>query len=190
MEPDDLLCSRNARSRTPLARANGTSRRASGWEGEKVARSGRSISPHPSRFSSQARNVDCSGFLSKSYKKAGRFQDGSQDAKGSITSAVFIDSSLSVLYNVRMQFEWDRDKARRNLLKHRVSFDEAVTVFYDLLAATVDDPDHSIDERRCLTIGHSAHGRLLVVAHTDRGTAVRIISARRATAGERKRHET
>jgi uncharacterized DUF497 family protein len=89
-----------------------------------------------------------------------------------------------------MQFEWDREKARRNLLKHRVSFDEAVTVFYDPLAATVDDPDHSIGERRCLTIGHSARGRLLVVAHTDRGTAVRIISARRATAGERKRHET
>ena len=47
MEPDDLLCSRNARSREALARANGTSWRASGWEGEKVARSGRSISPHP-----------------------------------------------------------------------------------------------------------------------------------------------
>ena len=89
-----------------------------------------------------------------------------------------------------MQFEWDREKARRNLLKHQVSFDEAVTVFYDPLAATVYDPDHSIGERRYLTIGHSARGWLLVVAHTDRGTAVRIISARRATAGERKRHET
>jgi uncharacterized DUF497 family protein len=89
-----------------------------------------------------------------------------------------------------MQFEWDRDKARRNLLKHRISFDEGVTVFYDPLAATVDDTDHSISERRYLTIGYSARERLLVVAHTDRGTAVRIISARRATAGERKRHET
>ena len=48
------------------------------------------------------------------------------------------------------------NKARRNHLKHRVSFDEAVTVFYDPLAATVDDPDHSISERRYLTIGHSA----------------------------------
>lgn len=89
-----------------------------------------------------------------------------------------------------MQFEWDREKARRNLLKHRVSFDEAVTIFYDPLAATIDDPDHSIDEQRYLTIGHSARGRLLIVGHVDRGTAVRIISARRATAGERKRHET
>ena len=89
-----------------------------------------------------------------------------------------------------MQFEWDRDKARRNLLKHRVSFDEAVTVFYDPLVATVDDPDHSIGERRCLTIGHSARRRLLVVAPTDRGIAVRIVSPRRTTAGERMRHET
>ncbi len=53
MEPDDLLCSRNARSRTALARANGTSRRASGWAGEKVARSGRSISPHPWEVTSE-----------------------------------------------------------------------------------------------------------------------------------------
>lgn len=89
-----------------------------------------------------------------------------------------------------MQFEWDRSKARRNLQKHRISFDEAVTVFYDSLAATVDDVDHSVRERRYLTIGYSARGRLLVVAHIDRGTAVRIISARPATAGERKRHET
>lgn len=89
-----------------------------------------------------------------------------------------------------MEFEWDRSKAKRNLQKHRISFDEAVTVFFDPLAATVDDVDHSVSERRYLTIGYSARGRLLVVAHTDRGTAVRIVSARLATAGERKRHET
>lgn len=65
-----------------------------------------------------------------------------------------------------------------------------MTVFYDPLAATIADPDHSTGEHRYLTIGYSARGRLLIVAHTDRGTAVRIISARRATAGERKRHET
>jgi uncharacterized DUF497 family protein len=89
-----------------------------------------------------------------------------------------------------MQFEWDRDKARRNLKKHGVPFDEAVTVFYDPLSATLDDPDHSIGERRFVTVGYSAHGRLLVVLHTERGNAVRIISARRATAHERRRHET
>lgn len=89
-----------------------------------------------------------------------------------------------------MDFEWDREKAKRNLRKHRLSFDEAVTVFYDPLSATFDDSDHSIDERRYITIGYSARGRLLVVSHTERGATVRIIGARRATAHERTRHET
>jgi uncharacterized protein len=89
-----------------------------------------------------------------------------------------------------MRFEWDRSKAQWNLRKHRVSFDEAVTVFYDPLSATVDDPDHSIGEQRLITIGYSSRRRLLVVSHTERGSAVRIISARRATARERRRHET
>jgi uncharacterized DUF497 family protein len=88
-----------------------------------------------------------------------------------------------------MEFEWDREKARHNFRKHRVSFDEAVTVFYDPLSATFDDFDHSVGERRYISIGYSARGRLLVVAHTERGTAVRIINARPATAHERKRHE-
>ena len=89
-----------------------------------------------------------------------------------------------------MLFEWDRSKAQRNLRKHRVSFDEAVTVFYEPASATVDDPDHSVGEQRFITIGYSSRGRLLVVSHTERGSAVRIISARRATARERRRHET
>jgi uncharacterized DUF497 family protein len=89
-----------------------------------------------------------------------------------------------------MQFEWDRAKALRNFRKHGVSFDEAVTVFYDPLSATFDDPDHSIAESRLITVGYSARGRLLVVGHTERGGRTRIISARRATARERERHET
>ena len=89
-----------------------------------------------------------------------------------------------------MQFEWDRAKAKRNLQKHGVSFDESVTVFYDPLTATFDDPAHSIGERRFVTIGYSKKGRLLVVSHTERGKTVRIISARPATRHERKRHET
>ncbi|MBI4010976.1 MAG: BrnT family toxin [Candidatus Rokubacteria bacterium] len=88
-----------------------------------------------------------------------------------------------------MQFEWEPAKAAANLKKHRVSFDEAVTVFYDPLAATFGDPDHSDDESRLVTVGYSARGRLLVVCHVDRGGAPRLISARRATARERKRHE-
>ena len=88
-----------------------------------------------------------------------------------------------------MRFEWDPEKAKRNLKKHRVSFDEAVTAFYDPLSATFDDLDHSDQEERYITIGFSSRGRLLVIGHTERGEAVRIISARPATTHERKRHE-
>jgi uncharacterized DUF497 family protein len=88
-----------------------------------------------------------------------------------------------------MEFEWDRDKAVRNHKKHGVSFEEAVTVFYDPLSATFGDPDHSAVEERLITVGYSAQGRLLVVCHTERLGVVRIISARGATAGERRRHE-
>jgi hypothetical protein len=89
-----------------------------------------------------------------------------------------------------MRFEWDRDKAEVNLRKHRVSFDEAVTIFFDPLSATSPDPDHSVGERRFITIGSSSKGRLLVVAHTERKSTLRIINARPASAAERKRHET
>ena len=89
-----------------------------------------------------------------------------------------------------MRFEWNKDKARLDLQKHGISFDEAATVFYDPLSATFDDPDHSFGEKRFITIGHSSSGRLLLVSHTDRGDAVRVISARRATAHEKRRHET
>lgn len=89
-----------------------------------------------------------------------------------------------------MQFEWDHAKAGRNLKKHRVSFDEAVTIFYDPLAATFDDPDHSVGERHFITVGRSSQGRLLIVAHVERAKNIRIISARLTTAQERKRHET
>ena len=88
-----------------------------------------------------------------------------------------------------MQFEWDRDKAAKNLKKHRVSFDEAVTIFYDPLSATFDDPDHSVGEQRFISLGHSSRGRLLVVSYTERRAAIRLISARPATVRERKRHE-
>ncbi|MEA3226784.1 MAG: BrnT family toxin [Planctomycetota bacterium] len=88
-----------------------------------------------------------------------------------------------------MQFEWNPEKAKLNLKKHKVSFEEAVTVFYDPLSATFDDVDHSVGEQRLITVGFSAQGRLLMVSHTERGRTLRIISARRATAHERKKHE-
>jgi len=85
-------------------------------------------------------------------------------------------------------FEWDAEKATANLQNHRVS-DEAVTVFYDPLSATFDDPDHSEGERRLITVGYSSRGRLLVVVHVEHGRSVRLISARPASRGERRRHE-
>lgn len=88
-----------------------------------------------------------------------------------------------------MRFEWDSEKAAANLKKHGVPFEEAITIFYDPLAATFEDQDHSVGEQRQLTVGYSTRGRLLVVYHTERGGAVRIIGARRATPRERKRHE-
>ena len=89
-----------------------------------------------------------------------------------------------------MQFEWDPEKDKQNFRKHNVSFDEAVTVFYDPWSATFDDPDHSVGEQRLVTVGYSVRGRLIAVSHTERSRAVRIISARPATRHERKRHET
>lgn len=88
-----------------------------------------------------------------------------------------------------MEFEWDAEKAARNLTKHGVGFAEAATVFGDPLAITFYDPAHSDDEDRYLTFGHSTEGRLLVVSHTDRGNRNRIISARAATRRERKIYE-
>jgi len=88
-----------------------------------------------------------------------------------------------------MDFEWDAVKARVNLRKHGVSFEEAAGTLADSLAMTYDDPDHSGDEQRYITVGTSRSGRLLIVAHTDRGKNIRIISARLATPRERKKYE-
>ena len=88
-----------------------------------------------------------------------------------------------------MKIEWDPRKARSNLQKHKVSFEEAATAMGDPMAATGADPDHSTTEDRYITFGASDRGRLLVVAHTDEGETIRIISARLASKGERKLYE-
>jgi len=88
-----------------------------------------------------------------------------------------------------VEFEWDPYKAAANLKKHRVSFEEATAVFGDPHAITFDDPDHSFSERRFLTFGLSAEGRLLVVSHTGRRKRVRLINARHATRYERNIYE-
>ena len=87
-------------------------------------------------------------------------------------------------------FEWDGEKARRNLEKHGVSFEEALTVFADPLARILDDEDHSSAELREIIIGLSARARLLIVSFTERREdRIRIVSARKATAAERREHE-
>lgn len=88
-----------------------------------------------------------------------------------------------------MRIGWDPRKARANLRKHRVSFEEASTALADPMAATGADPDHSITEDRFITFGVSETGRLLVIAHTDEGDTIRIISARKASKGERELYE-
>jgi len=89
-----------------------------------------------------------------------------------------------------MYFEWSRAKAESNRRKHKVAFDEAVSAFYDPLSATFPDPDSPPGEQRLITVGHSSQARLLVVVHTEQGETIRIVSARLATAHERKRHES
>jgi hypothetical protein len=85
-----------------------------------------------------------------------------------------------------IEFAWDRRKARSNLTKHGVSFEEAQSVFLDESARLIDDPDHSADEERYLLLGYSFRARCLVVNHCYResDTMIRLISARRATPHE------
>ena len=89
-----------------------------------------------------------------------------------------------------MKFDWDPKKEHANIRKHGVSFQEATTVFGDSLAGTIADPDHSHGESRYITIGHSTNNRLIVVSHTEEGDNFRILSAREATAHERKTYES
>jgi uncharacterized DUF497 family protein len=83
-------------------------------------------------------------------------------------------------------FAWDPRKAKRNLAKHGLSFDDAATVFDDDLFVVFADPDHSIEESRFIVMGRSKQGRLLVVAYTERSDAIRIVSAREATRQEQR----
>jgi uncharacterized protein len=86
-------------------------------------------------------------------------------------------------------YEWDPVKTAANVKKHRVTFEEAASVFLDPAALTFSDPDHSEEEDREITIGRSTRQRVLFVAHVARESGVRIISARRATRQERKQYE-
>lgn len=86
-------------------------------------------------------------------------------------------------------FEWDEAKARENARKHKVTFEEAVSVFTDPFLLTFPDDKHSDSEDRFISIGRSERRRVLLVVHTDRGDAIRLISCRKATSAERKTYE-
>jgi uncharacterized DUF497 family protein len=87
------------------------------------------------------------------------------------------------------KFEWDESKAAINVVKHGVTFEDAASVFSDPLAITFPDPDHSVGENRLLTFGYAGSARLLAVVHVERGRAIRIVSARKATRNERGIYE-
>jgi hypothetical protein len=88
-----------------------------------------------------------------------------------------------------LEFEWDPQKAAANLAKHTVSFEDAATVFGDPLGRIKSDPRHSVEEERLVLLGRSQTKHLLAVMYVDRGEAIRIISARRATRRERRDYE-
>lgn len=86
-------------------------------------------------------------------------------------------------------FEWDKDKAKTNRRKHKVTFEEAQTVFEDDFSIATPDPDHSDEEERWIIIGSSNKKHILVVAYTEREKKFRLISARKANRAERKKYE-
>ena len=88
-----------------------------------------------------------------------------------------------------LRFEWDDRKARSNLSKHGVSFEEASTAFGDPRSITIPDPLHSEEEDRLILLGQTYRGKIVVVIHTERGENMRIISARPASRREKKTHE-
>ena len=88
-----------------------------------------------------------------------------------------------------MNFEWDPEKAALNVTRHGVSFPEAATAFGDPLSIVISDPDHFEDELRWLLLGMTFRGRLVVIAHAERGENIRLISARLATRRERNDYE-
>ncbi len=88
-----------------------------------------------------------------------------------------------------MPFDWDEDEATRNLAKHGVAFDEAMSAFDDPLFFDFYDPEHSEDEHRYIRVGSSKRGRVLVVSYTEGNNVIRLISARPATKTERQAYE-
>ncbi|MFQ5686123.1 MAG: BrnT family toxin [Candidatus Scalindua sp.] len=90
---------------------------------------------------------------------------------------------------MRITFEWNEEKAKKNLRKHKINFEEAKTVFNDPFLLTFPDREYPGSEQRFINIGNSVNERVLIVIHTERGSNIRIISCRKATKTERKVYE-
>ncbi len=105
-----------------------------------------------------------------------------------VNSSTILDKS-SIESEWIMEFKWDNHKALINMKKHKISFQEAATIFADPLAMTFDDPDHSVGEHRILTFGTTRVGKTVVISHTQTNNEVRLISARLMTKQERKMYE-
>lgn len=104
----------------------------------------------------------------------------------------FLDTFIriqTVERDLRFIFEWDERKAKGNVKKHKIDFLEARTVFNDPFSITIHDYQHSNNEKRFVDIGCSVKGHILVVAYTERGKTIRIISSRKATKSERRMYE-
>jgi uncharacterized DUF497 family protein len=107
---------------------------------------------------------------------------------------LFIDSGENLSYNHEVVFEWDENKAKSNLRKHKIGFDEAESVFNDPFVVTFFDEFHSLEEERLISIGISNVNRVLLIVHTEvssdiNAILVRIISCRKATVLEREIYE-
>lgn len=109
-----------------------------------------------------------------------------QESRGEVNGE---EAHLYLPCEMELEFEWDPEKAFANERKHGVSFSEAGTAFGDPLSVTVPDTRHSLDEDRYILFGRSDRGRLLAVMHTERGAAIRIISARLVTTRERREYQ-
>lgn len=111
---------------------------------------------------------------------------------GQRKNALPIDNYCSYIYFIYMIFEWDEDKAKKNFAKHKVTFEEAQTVFYDENALLLADDKHSDDEERFILMGMSSMMNTLLVCFCERGSEteeiVRIISSRKANKKETEQY--
>ncbi len=101
----------------------------------------------------------------------------------------YMEYQGKLTYTNEVIFEWDEKKDKENFRKHKISFAEGKTIFYDPFSITIPDPDHSVEETRFIDVGMSNASRILIVVYTERKERLRIIGVRKATKAERKKYE-